>query len=98
MLITDKQQHTPQHREVTCKSCDAPAVFEFQLMPPLVYMLQQQSKDIDETGSVEFGTVLVFSCSGSCWNDSEGGFREETVFVQADPESETLNTLTSALI
>ena len=97
-LLISKNQQIPQHGEITCKSCDAPAVFEFQLMPPLVYMLQnnaQQSKTADdaETGIVEFGTVLVFSCSKSCWDNREGSFREETVFVQADPDSEKLNTV-----
>ena len=96
LLISNNQQIP--HGEITCKSCDAPAVFEFQLMPPLVYMLQnnaQQSKTAAdaETGMVEFGTVLVFSCSKSCWDDKESSFREETVFVQTDPDSEKLTTL-----
>lgn len=97
LIITDKQR-APPHGEVTCRSCDALAVFEFQLMPPLVYLLQQnQHRQLNEagpevtTGSVEFGTVLVYSCSESCWNDRGGGFRQETVFIEADPENEMLN-------
>ena len=49
---------------------DAPSVFEFQLMPPLVYILQQTNVKAD---NVEFSTVIVYSCSNSCWN----GDREE---------------------
>jgi pre-rRNA-processing protein TSR4 len=98
LLITDKQR-IPQRGEVTCKSCDAPAVFELQLMPPLVYVLQNNARldkaVADEDGILEFGTVLVFSCSKSCWDDRDGGFREETVFVEADPDSEQLNALTA---
>ena len=90
LLITDNQR-TPQHGEVTCKSCGAPIVFEFQLMPPLVYMLQANQSKKSETKSVEFGTMLVYCCSVSCWDSGEGGFREETVFVQADPDDATLS-------
>ena len=38
---------------------------------------------------VEFGTVLVYSCSQSCWEDDLEGdavFREECVVVQPDPD------------
>ena len=36
---------------------------------------------------VEFGTVLVYSCCKSCWEDGGGAvFREECVFVQAEPD------------
>lgn len=96
LLISDKQR-APHDGEVTCKSCDAPAVFEFQLMPPLVYILQQISPDRTRT-NVEFGTVLVYSCSESCWNERDGGLRQETVFVESDPETDSINTLTSLTI
>ena len=42
--------------------------------------------------SVEFGTVLVYTCVESCWKEAEisgcgsNGWREEYVFVQADPD------------
>ena len=68
-------------------------------MPPLVYVLQNNARQdkavADEDGILEFGPVLVFSCSKSCWDDRDGGFREETVFIEADPDSEQLNALTS---
>ena len=35
--------------------------------------------------SVEFGTVLVFTCRGSCWSDSDV-WREESVLLQHDPD------------
>ena len=35
---------------------------------------------------IEFGTVLVFTCSASCWDESSGGFREESVVVQQDAD------------
>ena len=62
-------------------------------MPPLVYILQANlsKKSETTTRSVEFGTVLVYCCSVSCWDSKEGGVREETVFVQADPDDATLS-------
>ena len=35
--------------------------------------------------AVEFGTVLVFTCKQSCWEDG-AGVRTEHVIVQADPD------------
>ena len=41
---------------------------------------------------VEFGTVLVFSCSSSCWSEcGTEQFREEHVFVQPDPDEKLLD-------
>ena len=42
--------------------------------------------DIVKPLSIEFGTVLVYTCSSSCWEDGVAGFREECVFVQPDPD------------
>ena len=38
------------------------------------------------SSGIEFGTVLVFTCSASCWDDSTPTFREESVIVQRDPD------------
>ena len=65
-------------------------------MPTLIYMLQTQLEQshnpdkaesetvsLKKTSVVEFGTVLVYTCSKSCWTvDSQP--RTETVFVQMD--------------
>ena len=75
-------------------------MYELQLMPPLVYILHQsitqaqsmESKDSEllllKEKVVEFGTVLVYSCSASCWEEENtnniGQFREEVVVVQPD--------------
>lgn len=36
---------------------------------------------------VEFGTVLIYTCSQSCWQDSNPSPRREFVIHQADPDS-----------
>ncbi|CAI9718958.1 cell death 2-like [Octopus vulgaris] len=62
-----------------CSYCGADRQFEFQLMPALV-------KDLNLLGSndcaVEFGTVICYSCSLSCWDDQKDKWREEECFVQ----------------
>lgn len=78
-------------------------------MPSLVYILHQSlaQTQVQSTASgdsklalpkekvVEFGTVLVYSCSASCWeegenpNDNIACFREEIVVVQ--PDLDTIN-------
>lgn len=35
---------------------------------------------------IEFGTVLVFTCSASCWDESSHSFREEMVIIQQDAD------------
>ncbi|NXR58415.1 PDD2L protein, partial [Rhadina sibilatrix] len=64
-----------------CNNCGSSRVFEFQLMPTLVSMLQSDS-DL----SVEFGTVLVYTCERSCWPTDYQAPLEEFIFVQEDPD------------
>ncbi|XP_074738232.1 programmed cell death protein 2-like isoform X1 [Strix uralensis] len=64
-----------------CSNCGSNRIFEFQLMPALVSMLQSDS-DL----SVEFGTVLVYTCERSCWPTNHQTPLEEFVIVQEDPD------------
>ncbi|XP_005428525.2 programmed cell death protein 2-like, partial [Geospiza fortis] len=64
-----------------CSTCGSSRVFEFQLMPTLVSMLQSDS-DL----SVEFGTVIVYTCERSCWPTNHQTPLEEFIFVQEDPD------------
>ncbi|NXP47604.1 PDD2L protein, partial [Heliornis fulica] len=64
-----------------CDNCGSNRIFEFQLMPALVSMLQSDS-DL----SVEFGTVIVYTCERSCWPTNHETPIEEFVFVQEDPD------------
>nr|XP_047924759.1 programmed cell death protein 2-like isoform X1 [Anser cygnoides] len=64
-----------------CSNCGSKRIFEFQLMPALVSMLQSDS-DL----SVEFGTVIVYTCEESCWPANHQTPLEEFLFVQEDPD------------
>lgn len=61
-----------------CRHCNASLVFEMQLMPHLSQRLTLP--DLDDS-QVEFGTVIVYTCSASCWNGSP---REEYLIVQSE--------------
>lgn len=67
----------------SCTNCGSSRVFEFQLMPALVSMLKTASSD---DISVEFGTVLIYTCEKSCWLPTWQNPQEEFPCVQADPD------------
>jgi len=64
-----------------CQYCGAELVFEYQLLPSLV---SQMSVLGVEGSPVEFGTVLVFTCSQSCWSSQDSSPRRETVILQQE--------------
>ncbi|XP_026166371.1 programmed cell death protein 2-like isoform X2 [Mastacembelus armatus] len=68
----------------TCGSCGGSRTFELQLMPALVSMLQRE----DCSAELEFGTVLVYTCTNSCWTLGSGSTVEELCFVQMDPDQQ----------
>ncbi|XP_013872272.1 programmed cell death protein 2-like [Austrofundulus limnaeus] len=67
-----------------CVSCGGPRTFELQLMPALVSLLQ--TKEGSSETELEFGTVLVYTCTNSCWSSGSDSAVEEFCFVQADPD------------
>lgn len=50
-------------------------------MPALVNFLK-----IDQQIGLEFGTVLVYTCSKNCWEEDSDLYRTENVFLQTDPD------------
>ncbi|XP_041748885.1 programmed cell death protein 2-like [Coregonus clupeaformis] len=77
-----------------CCHCGGIRVFEFQLMPALVSLLQRTDAGAGrgsrsavemETG-LEFGTVMVFTCRNSCWSSGSTSPVEEFIYLQADPD------------
>eukprot|EP00850_Spirogloea_muscicola_P007261 SM000036S13305 [mRNA] locus=s36:562368:565417:+ [translate_table: standard] len=79
----------------SCPSCGAPRVFELQLMPPLVYFLEEAMLTTEAIGpkSWNWSTLAVFTCSQSCIDiakklDSRGGLdwyaMEELILMQSE--------------
>ena len=63
-----------------CRLCGAKRVFEFQLMPALIPYLLLDDKECEY---VEFGSVLVYTCSKSCWDNKP---QKEFCLYFADPD------------
>ncbi|XP_064597451.1 programmed cell death protein 2-like isoform X2 [Liolophura sinensis] len=70
-----------------CPVCGERRVFELQLMPALAYVLQIENT---EERPIEFGTVLIFTCVKSCWQDGDV-LREEVVVLMSYPDEGLFN-------
>lgn len=68
-----------------CGACGGSRTFELQLMPALVSLLQSADGG-GGGGQVEFGTVLVYTCTKSCWGAGSTSALEEECLVQQDPD------------
>lgn len=75
-----------------CIYCNSKLKYEFQLMPALVNYLKlinnncDQSDNKQESNRLEFGVVIVYTCSNSCWNNENDLFKCEYAYVQSDPD------------
>ncbi|XP_072242604.1 programmed cell death protein 2-like [Leuresthes tenuis] len=69
-----------------CNYCGGSRTFELQLMPALVSLLQR--KDGSTEVELEFGTVVVYTCTNSCWTSGSNSAVEEFCFVQSDPDQQ----------
>uniref|UniRef100_A0A452UY17 Programmed cell death 2 like n=1 Tax=Ursus maritimus TaxID=29073 RepID=A0A452UY17_URSMA len=65
-----------------CSHCGVRRTFEFQLMPALVSMLRSTNLGL----SVEFGTILIYTCEKSCWSQNHQTPMEELCIIQEDPD------------
>uniref|UniRef100_A0A023GES1 Putative programmed cell death protein n=1 Tax=Amblyomma triste TaxID=251400 RepID=A0A023GES1_AMBTT len=70
----------------TCESCGARRCFELQAMPALIQSLEVEAVTELQGPPVEFGTVLFYSCSASCWKDGDA-WKSEVSLVQPDPDA-----------
>nr|XP_057931270.1 programmed cell death protein 2-like isoform X2 [Doryrhamphus excisus] len=69
-----------------CGSCGGPRILELQLMPALVSLLRW--KDGGGVTELEFGTVLVYTCTESCRMSESQQLVDEFCFVQMDPDQQ----------
>ncbi|CAB0001245.1 unnamed protein product [Nesidiocoris tenuis] len=81
-----------QDKPRACRYCGAEALFELQVLPTLIRCLRLVGSDSSASGShLEFGTVMLFSCSKSCWDSLDSSYREEQLVVQK-PNLQTQRT------
>lgn len=64
----------------SCKYCKLPLSFEFQIMPQLLFYFGVKN----ELDSLDWGTIVVYTCSASC-DASIISYKEEFAWVQLYP-------------
>ncbi|PGH18678.1 hypothetical protein AJ80_04426 [Polytolypa hystricis UAMH7299] len=86
--ISTVSSKSSNNRIPRCESCGSARVFEVQLVPHAIVMLEEGRENIglgpkDDAG-MEWGTVVLGVCATNCGLDSEGvmGWREEWVGAQ----------------
>ena len=58
-------QNVPSDKEIpNCENCGSKRVFEFQIMPQLLYSLKLD-KSVKEQ-SIDWGTLIIYTCEKSC--------------------------------
>lgn len=60
-----------------CKYCNSKLIFEFQVLPQLIYYITKDARD--RYNNIDWGTLLVYTCSNSC---NVEGYAQEYVHVQ----------------
>jgi pre-rRNA-processing protein TSR4 len=64
-----------------CERCGSERTFEFQIMPQLLNYLKLNELDPD---SLDFGTLIVYTCSKSCKIPAEMAFGQEEYLWRQD--------------
>uniref|UniRef100_A0A131Y5N9 Putative programmed cell death protein n=1 Tax=Ixodes ricinus TaxID=34613 RepID=A0A131Y5N9_IXORI len=77
----------------TCANCGARRCFELQVMPALIPTLEIEGAHFKGC-PLEFGTILIYSCSASCWS-AQNTWLEEVAFIQPDPDVAFWNRVVS---
>ncbi len=65
-----------------CTSCQGRLICEVQVLPSIIPSLRLEAGDRGVT-PLEFGSVLVYTCLRSCWDD-KSLYKNELVYLQAE--------------
>uniref|UniRef100_A0A6G3MHG9 Programmed cell death protein 2 (Trinotate prediction) n=1 Tax=Henneguya salminicola TaxID=69463 RepID=A0A6G3MHG9_HENSL len=63
-----------------CPKCRQKFIFEFQILPQLIYFLKL--KEIINAKSIDWGTIMIYTCPESCSPQGVGSYTEEFVWKQ----------------
>ncbi|KAK1284366.1 hypothetical protein QJS10_CPB21g01817 [Acorus calamus] len=61
-----------------CSYCNGPLSYEFQIMPQLLYFFNVKN----QTDSLDWATIVIYSCSASCEDSSSVSYKEEFPWIQ----------------
>ena len=59
-----------------CQYCGSKRRFEFQIMPHLLNQIVRSDESLD------WGTLVVYTCAQSCYSDVKVGYKEEYIWKQ----------------
>jgi pre-rRNA-processing protein TSR4 len=79
LLISNK--NVPSAQSIARCKCGAARTFEFQIMPQILNSLNQQET---LTEGLDFGTILIFTCSRNCHSSVK--YQAELAWVQCIEE------------
>lgn len=69
-----------------CENCGANRIFEFQILPQLLYYLGVHKETT--TASLDWGVLVAYTCQNSCSPKSEQAYLPEFLWVQNIPAPE----------
>lgn len=66
-----------------CEHCGANRIFELQILPTMVYLLQtSKHTHLKNNEGMDFGSIFMFTCSANCMPTAECQYMREYIFVQ----------------
>ena len=78
LLLSDKHVPGKGVKNVSRCPCGVPRTFEYQIMPQILNYLDQ---DESLTEGLDFGTILIYTCSRNCHSDTVR-YQPEFAWVQ----------------
>ena len=68
-----------------CENCKSPRIFEFQILPQLIYFISS-SNDLKDINSIDFASVTCYTCSQDCvYKKGNSCYMQDFVWVQKTP-------------
>jgi len=82
LWVNDKGQ--AQESDIPpCPHCKSARIFEFQILPQLLYYLKLDNSLENTKSTLDWGTLVVYACVKSCSEGAQKGWAEEVTWVQA---------------
>jgi len=81
LWVNDKGQ--AQDNDIpACPHCNSRRSFEFQILPQLLYYLKVDNNIETAQKSLDWGTVVVYTCPNSCSEGNQKGWAQEFAWLQ----------------
>lgn len=81
-LFVSQRNHPTDADIPNCALCGSKRTFEFQVTPQLLYYLGVDKRIEDSVDSVDWGTLIVYTCPNSCVTPATTSYATEFVWLQ----------------